>query len=490
MALAPPSRPRPSSSSFRLRGRLAVERASLPPSPSVPPVERASLARPTLRACQGLGCGYGGQVARPTFSERQHQANRYGGQAVLERVGCGGLHGFDEIRRKSFVTRVLVPSGKNRYNRGRSPKTTITTRTIKMTTPLPTRRRTRRTNRISQPKGRPFFSLNLIQSLIVLLIGLAIPPASRAEIVTDAGSSVVQTIPIAAPGGNGVGGLAISPNGKNVYVAVSEGDAIAVIDTATHQISSFIETASNPLGVVVSPDGTTLYVTEGDNNLEVFSLPTNELLFTVPVGSGPQIPGVSPDGTMVYVACTDGTITTIDYDTGIVSSIAVGGEPFQVVFNAAGTEAYACNAQNSYISVIDTATAAVTQITTPNPTIGLVIDGTKLYATSFSEVLLINTTTETVAATIPVPNPTGAALAVPALTPDGKYLYAGVLEIVGPPVTPGESLIVIDTKTKKVEGQPIPVGVGPVQIVTAPNGKLGYLSNEISGTVSVIKLLK
>jgi DNA-binding beta-propeller fold protein YncE len=65
-----------------------------------------------------------------------------------------------------------------------------------------------------------------------------------------------------------------------------------------------------------------------------------------------------------------------------------------------------------------------------------------------------------------------------------------VLEIVGPPVTPGESLIVIDTKTKKVEGQPIPVGVGPVQIVTAPNGKLGYLSNEISGTVSVIKLLK
>ena len=32
---------------------------------SVSPVERASLARPTLRAGQGRGCGYGGQVARP-----------------------------------------------------------------------------------------------------------------------------------------------------------------------------------------------------------------------------------------------------------------------------------------------------------------------------------------------------------------------------------------------------------------------------------------
>jgi YVTN family beta-propeller protein len=307
--------------------------------------------------------------------------------------------------------------------------------------------------------------------------------------VTDAGSSVVQTIPIAAPGGGGLGCLGISPNGKNVYVAIQGGSAIAVIDTTTHQISSFIETIHNPLGVVVSRDGTTLYVTDEDDNLEVFSLPTNELLFTLPVGSSPQIPGVSPDGTMVYVACTDGTITTIDYDTGLVGSITVGGEPFQVVFNAAGTEAYACNSNQPYISVINTATAAVTQITTPSATIGLVIDGTKLYATSLSEVFLINTTTKTVD-TIPVPNPTNAALGVPALTPDGKYLYAGAFEILGPPVTLGESLIVIDTNTKKVVGQPIPVGVGPVQVVTAPNGKLGYVSNELSGTVSVIKLLK
>ena len=357
-----------------------------------------------------------------------------------------------------------------------------------MITPLPTRRRTRRTNQISQPKGRPLFSLNLIQSLIVLLIGLAIPPVSQAEIVTDAGSSVVQTIPIAAPG-TGLGGVGISPDGKNVYVAIQGGFAIAVIDTATHQISSFIDTLNGPLGVVVSPDGSTLYVTDEHNNLEVFSLPTDELLFELPVGSGPQIPAVSPDGTMVYVACTDGTITTIDYDTDSVGSITVGGEPFQVVFNAAGTEAYACNSQKNYISVIDTATSTATQITTPNPTIGLVIDGTKLYATSLNAVFLINTTTQTVA-TIPVPNPANALLSIPALTPDGKYLYAGVLEIAGSPVTLGESLIVIDTKTKKVVGPPIQVGVGPLQVATAPNGKLGYVSNEASGTVSVTKLLK
>ena len=306
--------------------------------------------------------------------------------------------------------------------------------------------------------------------------------------MTDATSSVVQTIPIAAPGSDDLGGIVISSNGKNVYVAVTRGDAIAVIDTATHQISSFIETLSAPLGLAVSRDGSTLYATDELSNLEVFSLPTGEFLFEVPVGNNPQIPGVSPDGTLVYVPALDGTITTIDYDTGIIGSIAVGGQPFQVVFNAAGTEAYASNSNQTYISVINTATAAVSQITMPNETVGIVIKGTKLYATSLSEVFFINTTTKTVA-TVKVPNLTNAFLALPALTPDGKYLYAGVLETINP-ITPGESLFVFDTATKKVVGQPIPVGVGPIQIATAPNGTLGYVSNEISGTVSVIKLLK
>jgi hypothetical protein len=60
----------------------------LPPSPEVllwsaprfllrqacHPWSAASLARPILRACQGRGCGYGGQVARPTLSGLPHRA--------------------------------------------------------------------------------------------------------------------------------------------------------------------------------------------------------------------------------------------------------------------------------------------------------------------------------------------------------------------------------------------------------------------------------
>ena len=53
----------------------------------------------------------------------------------------------------------------------------------------------------------------------------------------------------------------------------------------------------------------------------------------------------------------------------------------------------------------------------------------------------------------------------------------------------GQTLLVINTKTKKIEGKPIQVGSVPLQIVTTAGGKFGYLTNGISGAVDVIKLL-
>ena len=358
-----------------------------------------------------------------------------------------------------------------------------------MTTSLPTRRRTRRTNRISQPKGRPLFSLNLIQTLIVLTIGLAVPPSSRAEIVTDTSSPVVDTIPLAPPGGGGPIGIAASPNGKEVYVADTPDSTIAVINATTHLVSAFIPTMADPYGVAVSPDGGTLYVTDDTDGLEVFSLPTGELVSSLTLPSGAELPGVSPDGSILYVPVADGTIVAIDY-LGNIGTIPTGGSPTQVVFNRSGTEAYVSDFINNDVFVINTATNAVSTITTSAATIGLAIEGTKLYATGKSgSVYLIDTATKQVTATINVPNPAGAELGLPALTEGGNFLYVPVLQF-GGMTGNGQSLVVINTKTKKIEGQPIQVGLTPFQIVTAVGGKFGFLTTATTGAVDVIKLLK
>jgi YVTN family beta-propeller protein len=341
--------------------------------------------------------------------------------------------------------------------------------------------------RAKQPQRTSDFLLKSFPALLALATGLMVTPASQAQIVTDASTPVIDTIPVGSPP---LGGIASSPNGKQVYVAIEEGLSVAAINTATHQISSFIETPAGPLAVAVSPDGTTLYVTDESGEVDAIGLPTGDLLFNIPTGSDPQLPGVSPDNTMVYVPCFDGTLTILDYNsTTPVTNITLGGEPTQVVFNAEGTEAYVCNEKINGVSVIDTATNAVSTIATSGPTIGSAIRGTTLYVTSSSAVFVINTKTQKVE-TITITNPANTVFGIPALTPDGKYLYVPALETSTIPATFGQTVVVIDTKTKKAQGQPIEVGNAPVQIAVASEGNLGFVSNLESGTVSVIKLLK
>jgi YVTN family beta-propeller protein len=173
------------------------------------------------------------------------------------------------------------------------------------------------------------------------------------------------------------------------------------------------------------------------------------------------------------------------------STITVGGRAGEVVFNQSNTKAYV-STETKKIAIIHTATGAVTKIATPSPTDGLAILGTTLFATSRnSEVFVIDTNSNTVIDTIKVPTPaTGNfILGFPALTPDGAFLYVPVTERISPTTVFGNTVVVINTKTNKVEGQPIKVGQVPFQVAVAANDIYGYSSNIIDGTVSVFGLL-
>jgi YVTN family beta-propeller protein len=50
----------------------------------------------------------------------------------------------------------------------------------------------------------------------------------------------------------------------------------------------------------------------------------------------------------------------------------------------------------------------------------------------------------------------------------------------------GNTVAVIDTRTQRVDGPPIPVGNGPVGVAVHPDGSRVYVANNVSGTVSVI----
>ena len=274
--------------------------------------------------------------------------------------------------------------------------------------------------------------------------------------------------------------VAVSPDGTKVYVTNQNSHDVTVIDTTTNTKTATITgLGTRPQGLAVSPDGTKVWVANEDsNNVSVIDTTTNTVTFTITgLGTRPQEVAVSPDGTKVYVTnFTSNNVSVIDTTTNTVTAtITVGNYPQGVAVSPDGTKVYVANNGSTYsnddVSVIDTATNAV--IITINAPLGrepwgLAVspDGTKVYVANntTNNVSVIDTTTNTVTATIAVGN--GAwNLAV---SPDGtKVLVTNHL---------GGSVSVIDTATNSVTATITGLGPGPQGVAFSPDGTKAYVA--------------
>jgi YVTN family beta-propeller protein len=86
-------------------------------------------------------------------------------------------------------------------------------------------------------------------------------------------------------------GVAVSPDGRKVYVA---GDPVSVIDTETNTVTATIPVGPGPLGVAVTPDGRKVYVAKRglSGTVSVIDTATNTVIATVPVGTEPIAFGI------------------------------------------------------------------------------------------------------------------------------------------------------------------------------------------------------
>jgi YVTN family beta-propeller protein len=105
-----------------------------------------------------------------------------------------------------------------------------------------------------------------------------------------------------------------------------------VIDTATNTASpTTIPVGAHPIAIAITPDGKTVYVAnEGSNNVSVIDTATNTASpTTIPVGAHPNAIAITPDGKTAYVAGGINTVSVINTQTNQVvgSPITVGGFP-------------------------------------------------------------------------------------------------------------------------------------------------------------------
>jgi YVTN family beta-propeller protein len=329
------------------------------------------------------------------------------------------------------------------------------------------------------------------------------------------------TVPVSITATTGVGsrpqGIAVSPDGKYLYVANYGDNTVSVIDTATNSVITTVTvgTASpcdgqcGPYGLTVAPDGSRVYVTDSgfqpafnadgsiayyfpETTVSVIDTATYTVTNTIDVGQGPVSVAVSPDGKRVYVGYPGGPtpVRVIDTDTNTVisettnlwGSLALAVSPDGKRVYVAGLNQY-----NS-VSVIDTTSNTVDPLgSLPGGASAIATspDGTRLYVTSQnrtgSSLTVLNAADGAVIDTIPLSTHSedGQPWQGVAVSPDGKRVY-----VVDPSTN---SVLEVDTATNTVTGS-IPVGDGPQAMVVSPDGKHLYVTNRNDDTVSVIDL--
>lgn len=165
------------------------------------------------------------------------------------------------------------------------------------------------------------------------------PDGTRAYVGVKEGVDVVDTATQKVVAGPiDVGGfpeeIAVSPNGKSVYVVADTVKSVVVINPSINQVVGNVPLPSEPTSIAVSPDGKRLYATsESEGKVFVAETATNKVVGSpIVVGGTPAEIALTPDGRTAYVAGHE-KVTPIDLASRVVGTpiATTGAETFQLV---------------------------------------------------------------------------------------------------------------------------------------------------------------
>lgn len=228
--------------------------------------------------------------------------------------------------------------------------------------------------------------------------GLAVTPDGSKVYVAVGNSNIVavfntttNSVATDIPVGKGPQGVAVSPDGSKVFVSNFVSGTVSVISTVTNTVVATIDVGNTPEGVAISPDGAKAYITNFGfgpsvaSYLSIIDTATNQITATIsPIGGGegggvgdsPFGVVVSPDGSKVYVTnfgcCAPppgqpGTVSVVSTATNtVVDTITVGFAPLGISITPDGRRVYVANdiayphvPNAGTVSVIDTSTDKV-----------------------------------------------------------------------------------------------------------------------------------
>ncbi|MFE3102272.1 YncE family protein [Nocardia tengchongensis] len=160
--------------------------------------------------------------------------------------------------------------------------------------------------------------------------------------------------------------IVIDPATHLVYVlGIGGRGALAVIDPSTNSVVAriAIEDVGDPTAVAIDSDRHRVYVAgQFDQKIAAIDTRSRAVVATVAVGANPAALAVDPLSHQVWVATAAGA-SVIDPDPFVVSAtIVAAGEPEAVVIDSDSHTAYLTEFRGHQVTLVDTATHAVSRI--------------------------------------------------------------------------------------------------------------------------------
>lgn len=308
--------------------------------------------------------------------------------------------------------------------------------------------------------------------------------------------------------------MALAPDGTRAYVLTRE-SSLKAVDTTTETVVGTVALDFTPRAVAVTADGSHAYVVahspgRDDGPVAVIDTATLTVEFMVTVGGNPTSIAMSPDGTRAYVGCDQATYVIDTRSHRVTSrlsphlvrnlSLSPDGSRLYTVHHMfdvvgvhdAGTGAplgwarvdpmnYAVvpspDAKTIYVAsavgvtAIDAESMQVTHRLTTSPTHHLAVsdDGTRLYASTWNDLVVFDTRTFTRVRSIRTPSPAGALTFLPGRDVAWAVDTGGSTVGVYGPVGGGDGVFDEDDDP------------GAENPGTAPTGSLGSLGGSLAG---------
>ncbi len=309
-------------------------------------------------------------------------------------------------------------------------------------------------------------------------------------------STKLRSKKILLPGGRQF--MAITPNGRTVYVSGDEPNAVIPVSAVTHKVGKPIEFGRKvPMEMLITPNGKTVYVLpDGGGEIIPIATATNTLEKPIKTGEGVGGPfqmAITPDGKTLYTASSKIPFTGPSYVVPIATATNKPGKPIKIqngttvalLMNPDGRTLYAFAQSRTGIQIIPIATATNTPeepvSVAGNGPLAITPDGQILYVvkysikTATSGVIPVATATNTPEKQIKIEGwPYGMAV-----TPDGStaYVASQPRQSLGPTCTGQTGLVTpISTATNR-RGRPIRVACDPFAIVVTPDGKTVWVGS-------------